>query len=1824
MSPKGVKKFRSLEDLGSLKGEENLYEEDDSFEEPKPRKKGGFGGGQRKGFDGKKDKPRRQKTVEIDPRDIGDGEIEGEFPEVNNEEEIKQESLIKDKEVSSGSEVLKIKTAIKEAEEDYALLHKRYEEITAYLKNGGRESGSLDLVNKKLQSKESVLDFLEERLEKYETLNSLGFNDSEIKGLLDKEKEEIISKKINKKDWVMDFNDSKPVKSVQEKGLLSKSEKGLLQSRGFSLNQIEHIFSADQMRDAISRGLKMEDFLEEQRSENRQKYGYKKGVEDVTMAEDRDPVFDDEYKEFTDTGKVPEHILRRLAYLVTTRKRKLSPREEAIFADKAGEINKLIKEREAINTDKSKEDNSTEDEVKVKEEGFEPIKIKANKDEEPTKSQEKEKVGSVSTTNKFGSTTTFTGEGITDKNTKIEDVPTPEGSHTTITINKVPIESSSSVKHPEDLVSSKKEAHEGNIVTRLSLAKRNLKTLNIKLADHLSGKNKLNAEILASLKKSIERRKEEISLLGGEYDNLKSKKVSQENLSDNNPSPETLETPEKLENSEFSKPLEDDKDRTPDIAEEALKSSKAGISKDIVFKKENSEEGLPAINVAENKTDAPKEESQTVESFVDFVFENTHNGIVDKNAFSDKQLFFYKKNKEAIKKIIEERRALKAKEQKDLSARGVSEGAKEFIKSEVDKAIIPGLQKNLETKYEDEGKPDLVNNLKERNLSFRGDKQKLIDRLVKNDIENKKFNVLDKNVSEKIKSFGMEEKDMLAKSPEFFNLSPEKQIYVLNKIDQRIFSDSEMRSKLENEENIKNTKGFFKGIKARFLKDKNQISLRGQIIEEIKTKGLLGYREDINLLIDHTSSLPEMNYAQNEKGKMVPYFKYFEVEENDPLRTQKIYFNSAASAYGEMPFEWSQKSATSAQREAYHKAYSSYNLAREALLRGMSANSSKENINETEKDKNRRESIILADFANIDGRAKFGQLIMSNPELETGSKNFFKRIVDGDLDKSVTTKAFFVAGFGAKKLARSFASLGIGMGVAGLAGGVIAWRKKNLEYTEKELRQRYGVEAKEIIKGREQKDGAIKNFIDSKKVSTKLEKLIERFENNSNNEKIDKMVLESIKNRIFVTTEMMKDGRINFGSEKEQMVNKFNLSKLLSRAGVLVELNGGFSEEKTREEETFERFKDFIKDDLAERYQNKKKAIAALKGAALAAAGFGTGFLARYAVETYGDKLTEVASGLIPVSIKDYFSGSGVDNTYVNMPKVEKPNLENFTPPSSSNPEEVMETARKIKDASESANPFGFNTQESVEGVNFNDTIQEKTSEGFEYKNAGTGGVFSKTESLDSGEYVPPVAGGEFGERTVYPNIKGEYEFIRDENGKIIDVNTSRTISDEVTKFRQNPRNFMSEDLSQTDLLAKTDSFAVKTLTNNRPEIENLIKENHILNAPNEQLAPDEKAFLEQRVSEMKGEISEKTGKSFDLKDNVKSESAPTQRPRVISSFETDAAVEKPSVKIPVEQAPSESPEIVKEPTPSTPAVESSPKILGTNTVEMGGKEYKVTFARSADGKLYIPEGATAEWGSGLSLADRQDALEKFLKPNYYQKVSEAISKNGGNVRTSFNPVFERYAVAEKLLGSDKFQPGTAKYEALESYIGDRKEELTKRFGDIFKDSLKIEQDVPVEVAPEVKVPEVLETKPSLARPEATPSVEKLSAVKQVLDTDRESVYEFNSKEVKGQIKFLRNEKGGIDGMQYSKDFKIDNENQWRKLLGENWKSNLENAEIKNPDGSLVEKAQVKSEMEELVRLRMLKSIKQDSILSDSSENRYMTFRTRQLELKYRSLLKRF
>jgi hypothetical protein len=911
-----------------------------------------------------------------------------------------------------------------------------------------------------------------------------------------------------------------------------------------------------------------------------------------------------------------------------------------------------------------------------------------------------------------------------------------------------------------------------------------------------------------------------------------------------------------------------------------------------------------------------------------------------------------------VEKVLKE--SLKedgAKDEGVANLRGVSLGAKEFLKSERASAQAERERQDfssvLESNYEDFDKETLIGIAKQRGLPSGGEKQALIERIIKDDLENNRedFGFADDVVHGKLSQFGMSERDMIKTSPEFFKLSPDKQIYLLSKLEQKIYFDAELKSKAQNEENIKNTKGLFKKIGAGMKKGWSQVALRDSLIKEIKEGGLQDYREDMKVLTSYLGDAPELKYVQGPKGKPVPVFEYVEkTEAKGDYETLKSHFNYTASQLGEIPYEWSLSSATSSERKKYQDAVTSYSLAKEKLLKGMTQEGVKENPNESPEERQKREMEIVAKIAGVDGQVKFGQYLMQNPDIENKSKKFFEKVLGGQADRKLKTLAFVGAGYGARFLGKSLAFAGVGLGISAAVGGFMSYRKKNLEFSEKELKKRYGAEVKEL---------GVKNVMSSKTVHERLEGLINNFEKNAGDEKRATRSLEAIKSRLFVTEELLREGRVNFGSAKEQTLNQYKLSELMSRAAILVQMNGGFAEEKTREGEVFEKYKDFVGDELAAKHQSAEKTKAALKGAAIAAGGFMVGYGIRHlqesgffsgAWEKIKDALPNMSgvdevkniptyspgeAGPIPVVPEETYSpvtesvmvgGRGAIGGIDDLQKALKARFGENVPPQY---QEFLS-----KDAHDLAREWGFyrpgeenqsavimrgakfgvsengavqfvdhlgNTRnvftpeagagEKFDGnffdagrksvgetfvspepdqtpSNFDQIAEDRISQGWEHSQSGTGDVFTRYEKLEDSGKPPFGWGAEAVTESVsgYPTVRGEWQFVEDANGNLINIDTKRAVSDDVIKFRRNPRNFMSEDLSKTDLLAKTDSFAVKTLTNNRQLIEQFLVERNILNAGDSNLTPEQEAFLSKRVAGLRNEISDKTGGAFDGK----------------------------------------------------------------------------------------------------------------------------------------------------------------------------------------------------------------------------------------------------------------------------------------------------------------------------------------------------------------------
>ncbi|MEZ4103100.1 MAG: hypothetical protein R3B55_00830 [Candidatus Paceibacterota bacterium] len=130
--------------------------------------------------------------------------------------------------------------------------------------------------------------------------------------------------------------------------------------------------------------------------------------------------------------------------------------------------------------------------------------------------------------------------------------------------------------------------------------------------------------------------------------------------------------------------------------------------------------------------------------------------------------------------------------------------------------------------------------------------------------------------------------------------------------------------------------GFWKKIPATFYKDQRQVAMRDKMIKDIKEGGLTDYESDITTINSYLLDAPELKYVKNEKGRLVPQFEYIDANSTEKkYSTPKNFFNVAASRFGEIPFEWSTKNATSAQRSAYQRAFESYTSSKKLCLKQL-------------------------------------------------------------------------------------------------------------------------------------------------------------------------------------------------------------------------------------------------------------------------------------------------------------------------------------------------------------------------------------------------------------------------------------------------------------------------------------------------------------------------------------------------------------------------------------------------------------------------------------------------------------------------------------------------------------------------------------------------------------------------------------------------------------------------------------------------------------------------------------------------------------------------
>lgn len=1028
----------------------------------------------------------------------------------------------------------------------------------------------------------------------------------------------------------------------------------------------------------------------------------------------------------------------------------------------------------------------------------------------------------------------------------------------------------------------------------------------------------------------------------------------------------------------------------------------------------NTEQKTESLAVSENTTAVTPKEELTPESFAEHVLRNTKDGVLDKGAITQEQLDFYKKNKAEVKRLIEEKTG-------QFKTRTVSPGAQEFISGE--RGRVEDTASLLEKGYENLSKEELIKIAREKGLSSSGEKQAIIERVATFDAKNntKDFGwVKDPQIKEKLREFNLSEKDMILMSPEFFDLSSEKQRYLFSKLEQKIYLDAEFVARDKNEDEIKKL-GWFKKIGASFSKDQRKVKLRDQIIGEIKAGGVLDYKDDVSVLGQYLKDAPDLRYIPNEKGRLVPVFEFVDTKSVDrKFETPKAFFNMAASKFSEIPYEWSLDSANSSQKDTYRRARESYVSAKDALVRATIEEAAVLNQGMTQEEVLSKKQEAMAKVLEFDAKINFGRYITQNPEMEKLTSNFTERVLGTNVSEFVRGKMFFAAGYLTRTASRAAAVTGVGILASAAVGGYMGYRKKNLEFNQKELRKRYGSEVKEL---------GVKNVVNSSNVYGRLEKLVSQFEK-TKDEKSRARILETIKTRIFVTEEMMSEGRINFGNKKEQVFNQYKLSGLMSEASVLVAMNGGFNEEKTQEEEVFGRFKSFVEDSQIQEQKDTAITKAALRGAAVGVVGFGIGSYVAHLKET-----GQLQEAMEYVSEKTKGALDWTKNSAEEVVEAVKDKI--YTPKPS--PTETIELTRpedvlSNRDALDAFTPTSVDVgsrgaigaiddlQKAVlEKLGGND-VPEKYRE-FLSKDphdlAREWGFYKPGEETESAVILKGAKMKMSGTGVVlFEDHKGNHTTLYVPNTESKDVLDTAIREDwaSAKKFEGEFFDYGKSGEASYENITSVENAKIPSTNTEIPKEEGF----------------DFEKYKKEKVADG-WDYSGKSGDKFTYKVG-ENENLPSGREGAPSTPVTVNTISSGNEFV-----------------PTKPGVEVKAPTQVLDNVKINGKDFQFNFEKGADGKPYVPMSTVINWDLGLDNVSRKEFLTSALN-------KEILQTNASNYR--FGLDFDRLIIAEKMISSGELKPNEDAYKALQNFIVEEKSRLSSKYGEGLFSQVKPESAV--------------------------------------------------------------------------------------------------------------------------------------------------------------------
>lgn len=595
-------------------------------------------------------------------------------------------------------------------------------------------------------------------------------------------------------------------------------------------------------------------------------------------------------------------------------------------------------------------------------------------------------------------------------------------------------------------------------------------------------------------------------------------------------------------------------------------------------------------------------------------------------------------------------------------------------------------------------------------------------------------------------------------APDFLDLDPNQQRYILEKIGQKVAFDADMQSK----ENVKvrlarKTKflsaDWFKKKKEKWFVENEEKKEKRALIADEKEKGLREYTGDIAAFTNHMKLLATP-ITYDEKGGLrieyvhpgtlpdgMDYEQRFKRGETmgDYVRR----FNASATALSEMPDEW-RLSKLSLNKKRYNDAEKRYTMHKNILF-GAILEKYGETMPPAE-----------AEAAAMSWMNDMDTMIHMNQTLTAGRESLEKAETDGfttnfkDWDPAMTKwglgKIGFVAGALARKYTREASGLEGSLMFGGALGGFLAGRREWLNYSDKEKKKRYGAAGIE--------DKGIKHFLDAPQQIDKLQFLIDRFDTEED-EATKAGLGQMLRNRVAALSERIREGRVNYGGKDEFLPNKLRLIQLISEANTKAFAVGAFAD-VAESKEFYERLNKIQKDRKAAVAKATGIAWSSLKGAAKGAGGALAGWFIADKIMEHGSPdsyvpgrtneirlyngdgpQNDVAPGFQPTVAPEHVYPL-TDTTHIETP-ASPVDMGGDAPPSAP----VESAAPSTPDVSEHVQSTADVAAESIAAKitkTFADSAADLKAEGFAHTKDNFGDIFSKQVPMNEAPAIEHAA----------------------------------------------------------------------------------------------------------------------------------------------------------------------------------------------------------------------------------------------------------------------------------------------------------------------------------------------------------------------------------------------------------------------------------------------------------------------------------------------------